>query len=116
MKDKFYVVKLSEAFDIEKDDVENYVPTEVISTISFIISPENSHKLELYASVSSDFLLLDASMYLTESKSLKTIVSVHKKNLNVLSSGALEAGTYVLTIRYYKRIRYSSDRNQLIQE
>jgi len=57
---------------------------------------------------------LDASWYLTELNSKKIISAIHKKNLNILSSGPLEAGTYVLSLRYYRRL-HSNNFNKSIR-
>lgn len=103
---KTYLINFEKSFDVSKEDVNDYDPTVFISDISFTISEDQNELVELYASVTSDFTLLDAGLYLTETTSMKTIVANHNKNYNVISSGPLEAGTYVLALRYYKRIHY----------
>lgn len=99
-----YVIPIEKSFFIDKEDINSFEPSIIVSEMSFSIDPADESKLELYALVQSDFLYLDAAWYLTEMNSKKIITAMHKKNMNVLSSGPLEAGTYVLTLRYYRRL------------
>lgn len=104
---KTYVINLESPFDVDKDDTDHYESTVMISDISFTIGPDDSGLVELYASVISDYLMVDASCYLTETNTMKTVVAQHKKNLNILTSGPLESGNYLLVLRYYRRIHYN---------
>lgn len=99
-----YNIPIEKPFFIDRDDASKFEPSIVIGEMSFTIVPEDDNKLELYAIVQSDFLYLDAAWYLTEISSQKIISSLHKKNMNILSSGNLESGTYILTLRYYRRL------------
>jgi len=106
-----YLIETFNPFTINVDDPKNYESSISISDFTFIIEPEDDKKLELIAFVSSDFLYLDANVYLSTftdngDKNSKIIAGRHKKNLNLLFSGTLEAGTYVMSIRYYRRLRF----------
>lgn len=108
-----YLVEVKPSFVIDHDDSKNYESSVLISDFSFIIEPQDSHKLELIAYVYSDFSYFDASLYLTEIKSKKTIAAVHNKNSNSIKTGPLGEGTYVFTIRYYRRLHYINKKNSL---
>lgn len=99
-----YIIPIQKPFFIDNEDLTKFQPTEIISEISFTIKPEDNKKIELYAIVQSDFLLLDASWYLTETSTKITESSLHKKNMNVLTTSGLQAGNYILTLRYYRKI------------
>jgi len=108
-----YIVPLAKSFFIDKEDVNSFEPSLVLAEMSFSIDASDDSKLELYALVQSDFLYLDAAWYLTEVNSKKIVSAVHKKNLNVLSTGPLEAGTYILSLRYYRRLHSNNFSNEV---
>jgi len=108
-----YQVEIKNPFFIDKEDIKTFEPSIVLAEMSFSIDSNDDSKLELFAIVQSDFLYLDAAWYLTEINSKKINTALHKKNMNVLNSGPLEAGTYVLTLRYYRRLHSNNFSNQV---
>jgi hypothetical protein len=116
-----YSVKLPEPFNINKDDAKNYESSISISEITFVIEPEDSGKVEIISYVNSDFLYLDANIYLSylpsnqDKTKSKIIAGIHKKNMNMLSTGPLESGTYIMSLRYYRRLHYSGTDSKDVQ-
>ena len=112
---KTYLTKIENEIEINNTNKPEILMKQmpiVIANFTFIIERKNEKKMKLISYISSDFLYLDASVYLIykpfKSSSNKLNVNnfifpIHKKNLNFLSTHKLSSGEYSLIVSYYPK-------------
>ena len=106
-------VKVKKPFVIGKDPLESYMPTEELTSFTFVIEPKMAEALEMFVEISSNFVILDCAAYLTENRTGKTITSVHYKNFNSLKTNKLATGNYTFSLRYYRILHFNNAKQQV---
>lgn len=105
-----YTFPLQREFVINEDDKNKYIPSVSIAEITFVVEEKDNKKLQLNGMAISNFLFVDCGLYLTYTpngnKESKVIIALHRKNMNSLISKKLQSGTYVISLRYYRRLHY----------
>ena len=123
LRDITYAFPIERAFVINEDDKSKYVASNPIAEMTFVIEEKDSKKIQINAFAISDFIYVDLGIYITftpsnikDKSGIRTVSSTHRKNMNVINTKRLHSGTYVVSLRYYRRLHYKAYDSKVINE
>ena len=114
LEDITYIIKTELPINIEeKKNLEPVNQLLTFKNLTFIIEEKDNKKLKIIGYIQSDFLFVDASIYLIyyktgDSKGEIIYSPTHKKNFNTIITHRLPYGRYTLSINYYRKIHFIS--------